>query len=61
MAVKGGHKEIVEYLVKRKADVNSKDTKGVSTYINGPFDRKRFFRVISGNLRILCTKLYFSL
>ena len=61
MAVKGGHKEIVEYLVKRKADINSKDTKGVSTYINGPFDRKRFFGVISRNLRILCTKLYFSL
>ena len=33
MAVKEGHKEIVEYLVKRKADVNSKDTKGVSTYM----------------------------
>ena len=33
MAVKEGHKEIVEYLVKRKADLNSKDTKGVSTYM----------------------------
>ena len=63
MAVKEGHKEIVEFLVKRKADVNSKDTKGVSTYMTiliGSFDRKRFFGVISGNLHILCTKLYFS-
>ena len=32
MAVKGSHKEIVEYLVS-KADINSKDIKGVSTYM----------------------------
>ena len=31
MAVKEGHKGIVEYLVKKKANINSKDTKGVST------------------------------
>ena len=31
MAVKEGHKEIVEYLVKKKANINSKDIKGVST------------------------------
>ena len=30
MAAKGGHKEIVEYLVKYKADIKSKDIKGVS-------------------------------
>ena len=33
IAVKGGHKEIVEYLVKSNADINITDTKGVSTYM----------------------------
>ena len=33
MAVKEGHKDIVEYLVKSKADINSKDIKKVSTHM----------------------------
>ena len=35
MAVKGGHMDIVEYLiVKKHADINSKDIKGVSPHIS---------------------------
>lgn len=38
MAVKGGHKDIVEYLiVERHADINSKDNKGVSPHIRNNF------------------------
>ena len=33
MAVKGGHKEIVDYLVENNADINITDTRGVSTYM----------------------------
>ena len=32
MAVKGGHMDIVKYLVKNKADIHITDSKGVSTY-----------------------------
>ena len=33
MAVKGGHMNIVKYLVKNEADIYITDSKGVSTYM----------------------------